>query len=74
VTLSEVLTHVEPSELVALTQDLVRIPSVVESDDPHHDRSGGGRLRPRLVLERGLLATDATMIYIASALYFLEVV
>jgi hypothetical protein len=73
VTLSEVLTHVEPSELVALTQDLVRIPSVVESDDPHHDRSGGGRLRRRLVLERGL-ATDATMIYIASALNFLEVV
>jgi hypothetical protein len=73
VTLSEVLTHVELSELVALTQDLVRIPSVVESDDPHHDRSGGGRLRPRLVLERGL-ATDATMIYIASAPNFLEVV
>jgi hypothetical protein len=73
VTLSEVLTHVEPSELVALTQDLVRIPSVVESDDAHHDRSGGGRLRPRLVLERGL-ATDATMIHIASALNFLEVV
>jgi len=34
VSLSEVLAHVDPSELVALTRDLVRIPSVVKPGDP----------------------------------------
>ena len=34
VPVSEVLARVEPSELVALTRDLVRIPSVVQPGDP----------------------------------------
>jgi hypothetical protein len=68
VALSEFLAHVEPSEQVAPTQDLVRIPSVVKPGNPTMTQA---ELAASVNIEERF---DTTRIYITSSLNLLEVV
>jgi hypothetical protein len=68
VALSEFLAHVEPSEQVALTQDLVGIPGVAKPGNPtmtQAEVTAFGNIKERF---------DTTRIYITSSLNLLEVV